>query len=125
VVSVIPRIPILVPKERARQAEELPAPITGTLSISLNCHLGKLPGRAGGLAVFDIFGNIRKASLCEPLKVTEKEALDGTLRKLTPYQMGMQVSSGMDSEMAEESFVWTTPEGAGANSSRIGDAQGK
>jgi len=75
--------------------------------------------------VFDIFGNIRKASLCEPLKVTEKEALDGTLRKLTPYQMGMQVSPGMDSEMAEESFVWTTPEGAWANSSRIGDAQGK
>jgi hypothetical protein len=30
--------------------------------------------------VFDIFGNIRKASLCEPLKVTEKEALNGTYR---------------------------------------------
>jgi putative transposase len=32
--------------------------------------------------VFDIFGNIRKASVCEPLKVTQKEALNGTLRKL-------------------------------------------
>jgi len=26
--------------------------------------------------VFDIFGNIRKVSLCKPLKVTEKEALN-------------------------------------------------
>jgi hypothetical protein len=75
--------------------------------------------------VFDIFGNIRKASLCEPLKVEQKEAWNGTLRKLTPYQMGMQVSPSMDSEMAEESFVWTTSEGAGTNPSRIGDAEGE
>jgi len=75
--------------------------------------------------VFDIFGNIRKASICEPLKVTQKEAWNGTLRKLTPYQMGMQVSRGVDSEMAEESFVWTASQGAGANSSRTGNAEGE
>ncbi len=73
--------------------------------------------------MFDIFGNIRKASLCEPLKVTQKEAWNGTLRKLTPYQMGMQVSCGMDSEMAEESSVRTTSEGARTNPSRVGDAE--
>jgi hypothetical protein len=78
---------------------------------------------AGGLAAFDIFGNIRKASLCEPLKVTEKEALNGTLRKLTPYQMGMQVPSGFDSEMQEESFIWTTSKGSGTNPSEVGIAE--
>ena len=56
-------------------------------------------------------------------KVTQKEAWNGTLRKLTPYQMGMQVSCGMDSEMAEEGSVWTTSEGAGAGPSRVGDAE--
>jgi hypothetical protein len=75
--------------------------------------------------VFDIFGNTRKAFLCEPLKVEHKETWNGTLGKLTPYQMGMQVSRGMDSEMAEESFIWKTSEGAGTNSSRIGDAEGE
>jgi 4-amino-4-deoxy-L-arabinose transferase len=32
-----------------------------------------------------VFGKIRKASDCEPLKVTQKEAWNGTLRKLKPY----------------------------------------
>jgi len=73
--------------------------------------------------VFDIFGNIRKASLCEPLKVTQKEAWNGTLRKLKPYQMGMQVPSGMDSEMPEESSIWATSEGFGANATRVGEAE--
>jgi hypothetical protein len=73
--------------------------------------------------VFDIFGNIRKASLCEPLKVTEKEALNGTLRKLTPYQMGMQVSCGMDSEMPEEGTIWATSEGTGTSSSGVVEAE--
>jgi hypothetical protein len=77
-------------------------------------------GSAGGLAAFDIFGNIRKASLCEPLKVTEKEALDGTLWKLTPYQVGMQVPSGLDSEMPEEGFMWATSKGSGTNPSKVG-----
>jgi hypothetical protein len=73
--------------------------------------------------VFDIFGNIRKASDCEPLEVMPKEAWNGTLRKLTPYQMGMQVPCGMDSEMAEESSVWATSEGDGTNPSRVSDAE--
>ena len=73
--------------------------------------------------MFDIFGNIRKASICEPLKVTQKEAWNGTLQKLAPYQMGMQVSRVVDSEMAEESFVWTASQGAGTNPSRVGDAE--
>jgi hypothetical protein len=67
--------------------------------------------------VFDIFENIRKASPCEPFKVTEKEALNGTLRKLTPYQMEMQVSCGLDSEMPEESSIWATSKGSGTHSS--------
>ena len=78
-----------------------------------------------GLAAFDIFGNIRKASLCEPLKVTEKEALNGTLRKLTPCQMGMKVPSGLDSEMPEESSTWATSEGSGTNPSKVGIAEGE
>ena len=73
--------------------------------------------------MFDIFGNIRKASVCEPLKVTQKEASNGTLRKITPYQMGMQVSCGMDSEMPEESSIWATSEGTGTSSSGVGDAE--
>jgi hypothetical protein len=73
--------------------------------------------------VFDIFGNIRKASLCEPLKVTEKEALNGTLRKFTAYQMGMQVPSGLDSEVPEESSIWATSKGFGINASEVGIAE--
>jgi len=45
------------------------------------------PGSAGGLTEFDISGNIRKDSLCEPLKGTEKEAWNGTLRKITPNKL--------------------------------------
>jgi hypothetical protein len=41
-------------------------------------------GSAGKLSAFDIFRNIRKASFCEALKVTEKEARNGRLRKITP-----------------------------------------
>ena len=73
--------------------------------------------------MFDIFGNIRKASFREPLKVTKKEAWNETLRKLTPYQMGMQVPSGLDSEMLEESFIWTTSKGSGTNASEIDIAE--
>ena len=39
--------------------------------------------------------------------------------------MGMPVSFGMDPEMAEKSFVWTTSKGTGTNPSRIGDAEGE
>ena len=73
--------------------------------------------------MFDIFGNIRKASLCEPLKVTEKEALNGTLRKFTAYKMGMQVPSGLDSEMPEASSIWTTSKGSGFHPSKVGIAE--
>jgi hypothetical protein len=48
-----------------------------------------------------------------------------TLRKLTPYQMGMQVPSGLDSEMPEESFIWTTSKGSGTNSPAVGIAERK
>ncbi len=62
---------------------------------------------------------LRKVSLCEPLKVTEKEALNGTLPKLTPYQMGMQVPSGLDSKMPEEGFVWTAPKRPGSYPGKV------
>ena len=75
--------------------------------------------------MFDIFGNIRKASDCEPLKVTQKEAWNGTLRKFKSYQMGMQVSCGLDSEMPEESSIWTASKGFGTNSPKAGIAQGE
>ena len=39
--------------------------------------------------------------------------------------MGMQVPSGMDSEIPEESSVWTTSEGSGTSPSGVGIAQGE
>lgn len=48
-------------------------------------------------------------------KVAEKEACNETLRKLTPYQMGMQVPCGLDPEMSEESSIGAASEGSGTN----------
>jgi len=38
-------------------------------------------------------------------KFTAQEAKRGRCKELKPYEMGMQVSRGMDTEVSEENFV--------------------
>ncbi len=52
-------------------------------------------------------------------KFTEKEACNGTLRKLTAYQMGLKIPLGLDSEISQEGAPRTASEGVMPNSSAI------
>jgi REP element-mobilizing transposase RayT len=61
-----------------------------------------LPGRH---SEFDNSGKVRKPRTGELLKAHSKEAFNEGYPKFKPYDMGLQVSSGVDSEMPEKGAV--------------------
>lgn len=45
-------------------------------------------------------------SICEQLKVSDGEAFDEVCIKSMPYDVGLQVSSRLDTEVSSESAIW-------------------
>jgi hypothetical protein len=65
----------------------------------------KPPALPGRHSEFDNSGKVRKPRTGELLKAHSKEAFNEKYPKVKPYDMGLQVASGVDSEMLEKGAV--------------------
>lgn len=68
--------------------------------INFLITIGKPPALPGDSHSLTITGLVGKSLDSEPLKVQEKETSHVRRTKFKPYQVGMQVSRGMDSEIS-------------------------
>ncbi len=69
-----------------------------------------LPGDSKSLTVPGIFENL---PIVNRAKLTEREVLDEQHTESKTYPLGLQVSFGVDSEMSEESVVWSVAQVSG------------
>jgi len=60
----------------------------------------------GRLPKFDNSERIRKPPISEPLKDHFKEAFNESQKELKSHNMGLQVPSGLDSEISEKDTLW-------------------
>jgi hypothetical protein len=68
--------------------------------------MGNPPALPGDLKSLTYAGVKESLSICELLKVSDREAFDEVRIKLMPYDVGLQVSHRMYTEVSKKSAIW-------------------
>lgn len=68
--------------------------------------MGNPPALPGDLKSLTYAGVEESLSICEQFKVSDGEAFDEVCIKSMPYDVGLQVSHCVDTEVSSESAIW-------------------
>ena len=68
--------------------------------------MGNPPALPGDLKSLTYAGVIESLSICELLRVSDREAFNEVCVKLMPYDVGLQVSHRLDTEVSKKGAIW-------------------